>query len=610
MLDTTSYVDKLPSKLNEVLKTFTGSECIMVRKIKDNDKTKIKIKQSAGNCHLNVKTYIDNVVAAGVGVTSVNGQTGVVVINKTDIGLGNIDNTSDADKPVSTAVQTALNDKVSKTGDTMSGELAITNQNSTAVTANNFKLGNPWGAGNSVLTVADGVQEDMYIQSADQLGAFAGIASRQLIVTSGYTENASSGSMRMFSGTVISGEGSSGNVEVKSGNPSGNGSSGRIDIFSSTSNGASGYLYFRSGSATGASGSGLFVLETGAATGTGNSGFARLASGSANTGISGNVDIFSGDSSSNATGVVFVSTGKVLSGNATTGNLLLFSGRHDSTTGGNTGTVILGSGRILNSTSTGSTGTTRIQSGNVQGSGNSGAIEIETGTITSGTRGDVRVKAQNIWLSGANNFGMLQANDGGVYTRNELMAFSLDYSTFFHADYKNTQYPSVWITGGSHDITKFAQIGAFGATGTSAGAVAFKGANVQGTIDGTYSGGDVYLESNSASYSNDTAANLSINSGKIVVQSSSAFIKGSSTAANSGNVELRTGAAAGTGNRGSVVIDAPQLSMQGNSITNTSHMYFGDPNTDGTYRIRPDGANLITERRESGVWITKQTITP
>ena len=59
MLDTTSYVDKLPSKLNEVLKTFTGSECIMVRKIKDNDKTKIKIKQSAGNCHLNVKTYID-----------------------------------------------------------------------------------------------------------------------------------------------------------------------------------------------------------------------------------------------------------------------------------------------------------------------------------------------------------------------------------------------------------------------------------------------------------------------------------------------------------------------------------------------------------------------
>lgn len=61
MLDTTSYTDKLPFQLNEILKAFTGSECVMVRKIKDNDKRKIKnISASAsGNCHLNVKAYID-----------------------------------------------------------------------------------------------------------------------------------------------------------------------------------------------------------------------------------------------------------------------------------------------------------------------------------------------------------------------------------------------------------------------------------------------------------------------------------------------------------------------------------------------------------------------
>lgn len=45
-------------------------------------------------------------------VASVNGQTGTVVLAKSDVGLGNVDNTSDANKPVSTATQTALNTKL------------------------------------------------------------------------------------------------------------------------------------------------------------------------------------------------------------------------------------------------------------------------------------------------------------------------------------------------------------------------------------------------------------------------------------------------------------------------------------------------------------------
>ena len=45
-------------------------------------------------------------------VDSVNGQTGVVVITASDVGLGNVDNTSDLNKPISTATQTALDGKV------------------------------------------------------------------------------------------------------------------------------------------------------------------------------------------------------------------------------------------------------------------------------------------------------------------------------------------------------------------------------------------------------------------------------------------------------------------------------------------------------------------
>jgi hypothetical protein len=44
-------------------------------------------------------------------VQSVNGKTGDVTLVKGDVGLGNVDNTADADKPVSTDTQTALNAK-------------------------------------------------------------------------------------------------------------------------------------------------------------------------------------------------------------------------------------------------------------------------------------------------------------------------------------------------------------------------------------------------------------------------------------------------------------------------------------------------------------------
>ena len=47
----------------------------------------------------------------GGSVSSVNGKTGNVEITKSDIGLSNVDNTTDLDKPISTAVQNALNGK-------------------------------------------------------------------------------------------------------------------------------------------------------------------------------------------------------------------------------------------------------------------------------------------------------------------------------------------------------------------------------------------------------------------------------------------------------------------------------------------------------------------
>ena len=69
--------------------------------------------------------------SGGGAVDSVNGQTGVVVLAPTDIGLGNVNNTSDANKPVSTATQTALNLKANLAGATFTGAISATNLSGT-----------------------------------------------------------------------------------------------------------------------------------------------------------------------------------------------------------------------------------------------------------------------------------------------------------------------------------------------------------------------------------------------------------------------------------------------------------------------------------------------
>jgi hypothetical protein len=48
-------------------------------------------------------------------------------VTKAQVGLGNVNNTSDANKPISTATQTALNGKLSTTGDTITGNLNVQN---------------------------------------------------------------------------------------------------------------------------------------------------------------------------------------------------------------------------------------------------------------------------------------------------------------------------------------------------------------------------------------------------------------------------------------------------------------------------------------------------
>ena len=61
----------------------------------------------------------------------INSPTGIV---KGDVGLGNVDNTSDTDKPVSTATQTALDLKADLAGPTFTGNVTVPDQTASAGT--------------------------------------------------------------------------------------------------------------------------------------------------------------------------------------------------------------------------------------------------------------------------------------------------------------------------------------------------------------------------------------------------------------------------------------------------------------------------------------------
>ena len=67
----------------------------------------------------------ENAITIGTTAQYWRGDKSFQTLDKSAVGLGNVDNTSDANKAVSTATQTALNLKVDKAGDTMTGALDI-----------------------------------------------------------------------------------------------------------------------------------------------------------------------------------------------------------------------------------------------------------------------------------------------------------------------------------------------------------------------------------------------------------------------------------------------------------------------------------------------------
>jgi hypothetical protein len=121
-----SYVDDVIEAANYAALPATGETGKIYVTIDDrrtyrwSGSTYVEISASPGSTDSvpegSTNLYFTNVRAsAAAPVQSVAGKTGAVTLDKSDVGLGNVDNTSDANKPVSTATQTALDGKQIKT---------------------------------------------------------------------------------------------------------------------------------------------------------------------------------------------------------------------------------------------------------------------------------------------------------------------------------------------------------------------------------------------------------------------------------------------------------------------------------------------------------------
>lgn len=105
-------------------------------------------------------------VLAGSPVTGIKGSSetsyrrGNVNITASNIGLGNVNNTSDADKPISTATQTALNGKLATNGDSKSNTVTFTSNDVADGSATSWT---------SVTALASGITHATFFQRVSQM---------------------------------------------------------------------------------------------------------------------------------------------------------------------------------------------------------------------------------------------------------------------------------------------------------------------------------------------------------------------------------------------------------------------------------------------------------
>jgi hypothetical protein len=314
------------------------------------------------------------------------GGTGFVLVTSGQMTGTNSGNTGDM------TVRTGQKSNGAATGDTgalslfsgfnagsgKSGNVSLFSSNTTGTGATGnitINAGDKSGGG-STLTGS------VILRSGNQAGSSSGNSGDMTITTGNINASATgaSGFLNMFTGNVNNGTNSSGGLSISTGTAVGN-ASGFLNIQSGTQSGSqnSGGASLRTGNTVNGN-AGFLNVTSGDSSGTGNSGGAQFGSGTVVNGTSGGVTILTGQH-----------TGTTGFGTA---QLSIYSGSViGALVGGITGNVQINSGAVTNASSTTSSGNLNISTGAISGSGNSGSINLTTGSVVGGVKGKVNVNA-------------------------------------------------------------------------------------------------------------------------------------------------------------------------------------------------------------------------
>lgn len=283
-----------------------------------------------------------------------------------------------------------------------------------------------------------------------------------------------------------------------------------------------------------------------------------------------------------------------------TGNGLLRSGTITGGTSGSTGDIGIWAGDIFSPSVSGSTGLVEIRSGINDGIGNSGLVSISSGvaahgdsgtvyirsgTASSGTSGSIllstgtagitkgiiELSAASTQIRSGSSSSVLNVYEQGTGISKDLKVGSITGSNYIHCDMNTNNYPSLYV-GGINEIGMASKIGAFASTNINGGEVQFTGSLVKASIDGTYTAGTVVLRSESSYLSESSASNVSVSSGSVNIITRDSYVAGSLTNADTGNIIIQTGVPSGSGVRGSINLNAPEVYVNGNSVVSTENL--------------------------------------
>ena len=140
-----SQIDTLLAKIQSS-QVFTTEEKTKLASLVNYDDTEVKEDISGIETSLNSHT---------------SDKTNPHEVTKTQVGLGNVDNTSDANKPISTATQTALNNKVDKVSGKGLSTNDFTNADKTQITTNK----------NDIATLAETKQDNLTFDATPTSGS-------------------------------------------------------------------------------------------------------------------------------------------------------------------------------------------------------------------------------------------------------------------------------------------------------------------------------------------------------------------------------------------------------------------------------------------------------